>query len=410
MTARLFLAVLGVGLTIAQQEYLLYTNGPGGVECGKYHRCIQNATCEDVKGVHMCECPHPLLVGNAKLQCLPKGDYDVWIQNDPHLKNFHSEFAGLHTPCPYRVLNLMFVPKADTRVILELYGQNVLFRGGHYFLTKLSLSTTVYIQNDLMKQIMEFEGDVLVDTDTNSYNYTFLARSLDTSLLDEPEMQDRSMEIVDTRFSEYIMAIDKDAFNNLLHVQIPGLGVTLFFRPPSMHEEIDNIKLPMVPGAVFNIQRDSWKMVDISKSEYDIAAFPEGPSLKEQATDMKTSLPTYVQWLLLQDSLSDLGYNDTICYKTREIVNLECRTEEQKLYMLGACSAVYADKGFLECLTERNTMHEYLDMHKLFFQTCASVMCTKNTSGCEKMKREMPEVTKCPLPKKIQDIDCSTFM
>ncbi|KAK3783146.1 hypothetical protein RRG08_046940 [Elysia crispata] len=97
-----------------------------GVECGKLHHCVTDARCLDRNGIHRCECSDGRLYGNGELQCLPRGDHTVWIQNDPHLKNFHHEFASLLTPCPNRVLNLLFEPEVDTRVIVELYGQNTL--------------------------------------------------------------------------------------------------------------------------------------------------------------------------------------------------------------------------------------------------------------------------------------------
>ncbi|MGK1492027.1 hypothetical protein ACRE9F_28030, partial [Klebsiella pneumoniae] len=207
-----------------------------------------------------------------------------------------------------------FVPDNNTKVYLDMFAQNSLLKEGHYFLTKLSLSTTVYLGNDMMKQIMEFEGDVSKDIDSDAYNYTFVARSLDTTLSDQPAGVDNIVTIDDSRFVDYTMNVDKDTMDNLLTVEIKGLGVKLFFRPPSMDEKINSLELPMVPGAVFHVKEDSWRLVDMSESEFTIASFPEGPSLKEKATESKVSEPVYVQYLMLSNSTQQVGYNDTICH------------------------------------------------------------------------------------------------
>ncbi|MGH5083252.1 hypothetical protein ACRFG5_27745, partial [Klebsiella pneumoniae] len=245
-------------------------------------------------------------------------------------------------------------------------------------------------------QIMEFEGDVSKDIDSDAYNYTFVARSLDTTLSDQPAGVDNIVTIDDSRFVDYTMAVDKDAMDNLLTVEIKGLGVKLFFRPPSMDEKINSLELPMVPGAVLNVKRESWKMVDLTKSEFDVASFPQGPSLKEKATEHKVSKPVYIQHLLLKDSTDKIGYNDTICSRSHEIYTKECVNQERQWSMLQSCSSIYADQTFLKCLTEKHSMDEYIPMHKQFFQTCASVLCTKNTGECNKMKSEMPQITGCP--------------
>ncbi|GFR82549.1 hypothetical protein ElyMa_002365700 [Elysia marginata] len=412
MIPRLILAALGVGLTIAQQEYVLYTNGPGGEECGKLHRCISNATCEDVSGVHMCVCSESMAMsGNGKLQCVPKGDHNVWIQNDPHLKNFHREFASLLTPCPYRVFSLIFVPEVDTKICVELFAQNSLCRGGHYFVTKLSLSTTVYLGNDFMKQTMEFEGDVFQDVNSGSYNYTFIARSLDTTVLDKPDDVVNIATADDSRFVDYTMAVDKDALNNLLKVEIMGIGATLFFRPSSMFEDINNMELPMVPGAVFNIKRDSWKMVDTTLSHFDIASFPEGPSLKVKATELGVSKPTLVQYLMLSSSTEDVavGFNDTICDAIHSVFESKCKTEKEKMDNLMICSSVYAEREFLECLTSKHSKEEFTVIHKEFFHRCMIALCNMDSIECENMQKEMPKITGCPLPKKIAGLNCDSI-
>ncbi|RUS84229.1 hypothetical protein EGW08_007981 [Elysia chlorotica] len=409
MIARLFLAVLGLGLALAQQEYQLYTNGLGGPECGKLHRCIKDATCELKDGLRMCECTDKNLVGNAKLQCLPREDHTVWIQNDPHLKNFNNEFSSLLTPCPYRVLNLVFTPEADTRVIVELYGQNTLFKGGHYFLTKLTLSTTVYLGNDMMKQVMEFEGDIHTDLDSQAYNYTLVARSLDTTVFDQPEGVNNVVSANDSRLVQYTMTVDKDAVDNLLLISIKGLGIRLFFRPPSTVEHLNNVELPMVPGALFTIKKDFWKLIDLTYSEFQIASFPDSPSLKDLATEHHVSKPVYVQYLLLANSTTEVGYDDFMCYQTYEIFHQQCKTEDDRLRMLQICSSVYADSTFLECLTEKHEMEEYINIQKEFFQRCERPLCLKDANECVKMKKEMPEFTGCPLPQKIQDLDCNSI-
>ncbi|RUS84228.1 hypothetical protein EGW08_007980 [Elysia chlorotica] len=409
MISRLFLAVFGLGLALAQQEYRLYTNGPGGEQCSKHHVCLKEAHCVDKMGVPMCECTDPKMSGNGKLQCLPSQDHNVWIQNDPHMKNFHREFASLHTPCPYRVLNLVFRPDKDIEIFLDLFAQNELFHEGHYFLSKLTMSTTVYLANDMMKQVMQFEGDVHSADNSQFLNYTLLARSLDTTLSEQPKGMYNVVSTNDTRFEEYTMTVDKDAVDNLLLVSIKGLGITLFFRPPNEDASLDNMFLPLVPGAVFNIKRENWGMVDEARSEFDIASFPDGPSLKDKATELQVSKPLYVQYLLLANSTTEIGYDDSVCYETHRIFKDVCQTEEDKLSMLAVCNSIYSDPAFLYCLTEQHSMEEYRPMHKAFFQMCANSLCSKSSTICEKMQQDMPKVTGCHLPSKIQELDCNSI-
>ena len=260
----------------------------------------------------------------------------------------------------------------------------------------------------MMKQIMEFEGDVHIDGDV--YNFTFIARSLDTTILDLPEFEGQVVSSNDSRFVNYTMIVDKDAVDNLLVVEIIGLGIKLFFRPPCTDGLLNNMELPMVPGAVFNIKKENWKMVDLERSNFGIASFPLGPSLKDKATELNVSKPVYVQYLMLDNSTTEIGYNDSLCSETYRIFTQECRMEHDKLEMLQTCSSIYAEKKFLECLTEKHSMEEYSSIQKKFFQRCEMVLCKKDAVGCKNMLMEMPFLTKCPLPEKIKTIDCSTIL
>ena len=265
----------------------------------------------------------------------------------------------------------------------------------------------MYLGNDMMKQVMEFEGDIHTDINSGNYNYTFIAKSLDTTLLGLPEFVDKVVSSDDSRFVNYTMIVDKDEVNNLLVVEIVGLGIKLFFRPPCTDELLNNMELPMVPGAVFNIKREKWKMVNLNHSEFEIASFPLGPSLKDKATELNVSKPVYVQYLLLSNSITDIGYNDSLCYETYEIFTDTCKTEEEQLNMLKPCSSIYAEKKFLECLTSKHPLLEYTTILKQFFQRCEKTICLKDAEECEKMKKEMPTLTGCPLPRKIAEIDCN---
>ncbi|GFN97338.1 hypothetical protein PoB_002384400 [Plakobranchus ocellatus] len=412
MIAQVLLAALVLGLAAAQQTFVFHTNGTGGVECGKYHRCSTNATCENIKGTHMCECPH-WLEGNAKIFCLPHPDHKVWIQSDPHMKNFHNEFASLRSPCRYKVLYLYITdPEKDLIAEVELFGENFLFTGGDYFLTNLTLSTRIFYGTEFMRQAMGFEGNVMKDVDGEGYSYLLVAKSVEMEFSDESDSESKS-DIVpeESPLLLYTMDVEEDVLDNLLTVKIYGLGISIYFRPPSKGEGLNNLQLPLVPGAVFSIDDTHMKKVNIEKSQYNLAAWPQGPSLADLAKSLKVSKPVYIQYLMLNNSLPIIPVLDPepICHEIDTSFQEKCNSTEIQLYMLKTCPSIYADKTFLECLTEKNTEEEYVSAQREFFLDCELSLCLKDAKACEEMKKDMPIRTKCPLPKKIEELDCSSL-
>ncbi|GFN97334.1 hypothetical protein PoB_002384000 [Plakobranchus ocellatus] len=400
MIARLVLATLTVALTAAQQELIFRANGTGGVACGNHHHCVTNATCDHKH--NMCHCPH-WLEGNAKIHCLPPADPKLWIQNDPHIKNFHHEFASLLTPCRYKVLTIGFLTDTGVRAGIELLGNNRLFKGGEYYLTNLTFSMFVNTRDDFMMQSMEFTGDVSED----GKDYILVAKSLRMSTRSGGEGTSVSEE---SSLWGYTIDVEMDTHNNFLTVVIVELGVKLLFRPPSTSVHVNNKELPLVPGAVFTVDEDHWKSVDFGDSQYNVAAWPDGPSLEEMATEHNMSKPLYVQYLMLNHSmpLIPVEPRGSICEDISKNFHRSCTKDETRVEMVDICSSIYVEKDFLTCLSDKESMDEYEEVQKDFFRQCQISLCQGNVTACEEMRKNMPELTKCPLPLKIQELDCST--
>ncbi|GFN97336.1 hypothetical protein PoB_002384200 [Plakobranchus ocellatus] len=415
MIAGLVLTILAVALTNGQQEFIFHSNGTGGVACGNHHHCATNATCDQKH--NMCHCPH-WLEGNAKIHCLPPADPKLWIQNDPHIKNFHHEFASLLTPCRYKVFAIAF--RTDTGVRagmelfgnnrlfkagMELFGNNRLFKGGEYYLTNLTFSMFVQSSDDDMTQIMEFTGDVSDD----GKDYILVAKSQQMSIDSTPKGVEPSVSAESSLWG-YTMDVEMDAHNNFLTVVIVELGVKLLFRPPSTSVHVNNKELPLVPGAVFTVDEDHWKYVQFGPSQYSVAAWPEGPSLEEMATEHNMSKPLYVQYLMLNHSMPFIPVEprDAICEDISNNFHRICTKDETRVEMVNICSSIYAEKDFITCLSDKQSMDEYEEVQKDFFRQCQISLCQGNVTACEEMRKNMPELTKCPLPLKIQELDCST--
>ncbi|KAH9512653.1 hypothetical protein Btru_039043 [Bulinus truncatus] len=359
---------LFVCLVLAYRETT--TKGHSGPACGgNNRRCLKQATC-DVKR-KMCICPKSFK-GNGNLGCVKEEEAAISLQSDSLLKNFFNESITIQTPCPSQLLKYT----TPDSYIVEVYADNKLYIGGKYYANRVEVRFFTTDNNYSIIVEGTAEGGV--------YKFTEWMLSEDKGFNEKASPEDYQ------HIGGYKVKTTYDTIDNFAIIDAEdGFGLHLRFRPADVTKEFQS----QVPGIVITVSEALWYQIHLSPNE--LSSTPDGPSVVTTAAQNKVSI---TEWAIYSsmNSLETIESMDRSCdLVARDFQNV-CPDKTTRLAAVKACSSIYTDQVFLNCLAKSNLQAGFqADLYAL----CQAAICQMKYTKCLDLEKMLEDNTKCSPPK-----------